>query len=208
MVLTNAEVRPRPRPVSAITPDTPLHEVAINTWMCVERMVTPRQRRWRIGRAFCQRASPSPFSLEDPADTADSYACWTGENADEAAVGWTERVRQEPPFWKPAVNASGSTRTDCPSKRDLSASHGNPGSANRRPGEVLRRANTRCSKPAAAPRLHRTPQRNGSQSALQGLCAAKLRPGRRRGCSRPPPYPPGRSRGCSRPSPPRLNRLL
>ena len=33
-------------------------------------------------------------SLEDPADTADSYACWTGENADEAAVGWTERVRQ------------------------------------------------------------------------------------------------------------------
>ena len=95
MVLTNAEIRPRPRPVSAITPDTPLHEVAINTWMCVERMVTPRQRRWRIGRAFCQRASPSPFSLEDPADTADSYACWTGENADEAAVGWTERVRQD-----------------------------------------------------------------------------------------------------------------
>src|SRR5271157_5614686 len=63
--------------------------------MCVERMVTPRQRRWRIGKAFCQRASPSPFSLEDPADTADSYACWTGENADEAAVGWTERVRQQ-----------------------------------------------------------------------------------------------------------------
>ena len=58
MVLTNAETRPRPRPVSAITPDTPLHEVAINTWMCVERMVTPRQRRWRIGRAFCPRASP------------------------------------------------------------------------------------------------------------------------------------------------------
>src|SRR5271165_4256578 len=55
--------------------------------MCVEGMVTPRQRRWRIGRAFCQRASPSPFSLEDPADTADSYACWTDENADEAAVG-------------------------------------------------------------------------------------------------------------------------
>ena len=74
--------------------------------------------------------------------------------------------------------------------------------------EVLRRANTRCSKPAVAPRLHRTPQRNGSQSALQGLCAAKLRPGRRRGCSRPPPYPPARSRGCSRPSPRRLNRLL
>src|SRR5208283_4573957 len=86
MVLTNAEVRPRPRPVSAITPDTPLHEVAINTWMCVERMVTPRQRGWRIGRAFCQRASPSPFSLEDPADTADSYACWTDENGDEAAA--------------------------------------------------------------------------------------------------------------------------
>ena len=39
MVLTNAEIRPRPRPVSAITPDTPLHEVAINIWMCVERMV-------------------------------------------------------------------------------------------------------------------------------------------------------------------------
>src|SRR5208337_5067550 len=61
--------------------------------MCVEGIVTPRQRRWRRGRAFCQRASPSPFSLEDPADTADSYACWTDENADEAAVGWTERVR-------------------------------------------------------------------------------------------------------------------
>ena len=106
MVLTNAEVRPRPRPVSAITPDTPLHEVAINTWMCVERMVTPRQRRWRIGRAFCQRASPSPFSLEDPADTADSYACWTGENADEAAVGWTERVRHDRPFPEQAPNAS------------------------------------------------------------------------------------------------------
>src|SRR5271157_5227418 len=98
MVLTNAEIRPRPRPVSAITPDTPLHEVAINTWMCVERMVRPGQRRWRIGRAFCQRASPSQFSLEDPADTADSYACWTGENADEAAVGWTERVRQDRSF--------------------------------------------------------------------------------------------------------------
>src|SRR5208282_2818682 len=66
--------------------------------MCVEGIVTPRQRRWRRGRAFCQRASPSPFSLEDPADTADSYACWTDENADEAAVGWTERVRQEPSF--------------------------------------------------------------------------------------------------------------
>src|SRR5271157_5851250 len=66
--------------------------------MCVEGMVTPRQKRWRIGRAFCQRASPSPFSLEDPADTADSYACWTDENADEAAVGWTERVRQFPTF--------------------------------------------------------------------------------------------------------------
>jgi hypothetical protein len=71
MVLTNAEVRPRPRPVSAITPDTPLHEVAINTWMCVERIVTP----------------PSETLVEDPADTADSYASWTGENADEAAVG-------------------------------------------------------------------------------------------------------------------------
>ena len=106
MVLTNAEIRPRPRPVSAITPDTPLHEVAINTWMCVERMVTPRQRRWRKGRAFCQRASPSPFSLEDPADTADSYACWTGENADEVAVGWTERVRRDRPFRKQAPNAS------------------------------------------------------------------------------------------------------
>ena len=69
-------------------------------------MVTPRQRRWRIGRAFCQRASPSPFSLEDPADTADSYACWTDENADEAAVGWTERVRQDRPFLKEASNAS------------------------------------------------------------------------------------------------------
>jgi hypothetical protein len=55
-------------------------------------------------------------------------------------------------------------------------------------------------KRGAAPRFHRTPQRNGSQSALQGLCAAKLRPGRRRGCSRPLPYPPRRSRGCSRPS--------
>src|SRR5271166_1283226 len=66
--------------------------------MCVERMVTPRQRRWRIGRAFCQRASPSPFSLEDPADTADSHACWTDENADEAAVGWTERVREKRKF--------------------------------------------------------------------------------------------------------------
>src|SRR5208282_5167242 len=66
--------------------------------MCIEGMVTPRQRRWRIGRAFCQRASPSPFSLEDPADTADSYACWTDENADEAAVGWTERVRHNQPF--------------------------------------------------------------------------------------------------------------
>src|SRR5271166_4111180 len=74
--------------------------------MCVEGMVTPRQRRWRIGRAFCQRASPSPFSLEDPADTADSYACWTDENADEAAVGWTERVRQDRPFLKEAPNAS------------------------------------------------------------------------------------------------------
>src|SRR5271165_1010082 len=105
MVLTNAEVRPRPRPVSAITPDTPLHEVAINTWMCVERKVAPRQRRWRIGRAFCQRASPSRFSLEDPADTADSYACWTHENADEAAVGWTERVRQDRPFLKEASNS-------------------------------------------------------------------------------------------------------
>ena len=82
------------------------------------------------------------------------------------------------------------------------------GGLRRRPREVLRRANTRCSKPAAAPRLHRTPQRNGSQSALQGLCVAKLWPGRRRGCSRPPPYPPRRSRGCSRPSPPSLNRLL
>ena len=71
----------------------------------------------------------------------------------------------------------------------LSACHGHPGSANRRPGEVLRRANTRCSKPAVAPRLHRTPQRKGSRSALQGLCAAKLQPVRRRGCSRPPPYP-------------------
>jgi hypothetical protein len=45
MVLTNAEIRPRPL---CDNPDTPLHEVAINTWMCVERMVTPRQRRWRI----------------------------------------------------------------------------------------------------------------------------------------------------------------
>ena len=86
------------------------------------------------------------------------------------------------------------------SKRDLSACHGNPGSANRRPGEVLRRTNPRDSKAAAAS-LNRTPQRNGSRSALQGLCAAKLRPRRRRGCSRPPPYPRGRSRGCCRPSP-------
>ena len=106
MVLTNADVRPRPRSVSAVTPDTPVHEVAINTWMCVERMVTPRQRGWRMGRVFCQRASPSPFSLEDPADTADSYACWTGENADEAAVGLTERVRQERTSLKEAPNAS------------------------------------------------------------------------------------------------------
>jgi len=73
--------------------------------MCVEGIVTPRQRRWRRGRAFCQRASPSPFSLEDPADTADSYACWTGENADEAAVGWTERVRQLRTPLKEASNA-------------------------------------------------------------------------------------------------------
>ena len=62
MVLTNAEIRPRPRPVSAITPDTPLHEVAINTWMCVERMVTPRQRRWRMAleKAAARRASLNP----------------------------------------------------------------------------------------------------------------------------------------------------
>ena len=58
IVLTNAEIRPRPRPVSAITPDTPLHEVAINTWMCVERVVTPRQRRWRTGRLFANGQAP------------------------------------------------------------------------------------------------------------------------------------------------------
>jgi hypothetical protein len=49
---------------------------------------------------------PSPFSLEDPADTADSYACWTGENADEAAVGWTERMRKLRTFATALANGS------------------------------------------------------------------------------------------------------
>ena len=55
---------------------------------------------------FLPTGKPSPFSLEDPADTADSYACWTGENADEVAVGWTERVRHDRPFRKQAPNGS------------------------------------------------------------------------------------------------------
>ena len=137
MVLTK---RGGPTETTAFICDNPRHAIARSghQYLNVRRRNGHAPSETLADRkGFLPTGKPSPFSLEDPADTADSYACWTDENADEAAVGWTERVRQDRPFLKEAPNASADPKRNIRPKQSNGANRRTPVIADRSEGSPL-----------------------------------------------------------------------